>query len=178
MQEKFHPKHLTKVMGGLDYKRLGEDLKTKQSEMREREQAEKERQADLKETLGDKVPKFNKPIPVAYRTFEDWGRYYKAHKPNPRQKDAPGFGKSARFGLDEKAKYRREILKYNEGNTEGKELDPKADPIPGPGHYNLSEVWKGKKTKLRRAYSAQPKPGQRIMSSISKGPSISGYYRK
>lgn len=177
-KEKFQPKHLTKVMGGRDYKKLREDKKAMEIERKEREQAEKERQAELKDTLGDKIPKFAEPIPVAYKTFDDWRRYYKVNKPNPKQKNAPGFGLSERFGLDEKAKYRREILKYNEGNTEGKELDPKADPVPGPGAYNLSEVWKGKKTKLRRPYSAQPQPGQRIMSAISKGPTISAYYRK
>lgn len=165
-------------MGYLEYTKLREDIKSKQSERRERDQAEKERLDELKDTLGDKVPKHPDPIPAAYKTFDSWHQYYKVNKPNPKQKNGPGFGLSARFGLDEKAKYRREIIKYNEGNTVGKELDPKSDPVPGPGAYNLEEVWKGKKTKLRRPYSAQPQVGQRIMSSISKGPSVSVYYRK
>jgi len=50
--------------------------------------------------------------------------------------------------------------------------------VPGPGAYKLAEVWNGKVTKMRRPYSAQPKPGERIMSSISKGTTVNIYYKK
>lgn len=72
----------------------------------------------------------------------------------------------------------KQIRIFNDAGTGGKELDPKADPVPGPGQYDLQEVWHGKKTKMRRAYSAQPKPGQQIQRKISKGPTVSIYYQK
>lgn len=165
-------------MGGRDYKRFKEATREAQSSQKERAKNEKERVADLKDTLGDKIPQFPEPIPQAYQTFDNWRKYYKVNKPNPRQKKAPGFGLAERFGLDEKQKYQREIKLYNEGNTIGKELDPKSDPVPGPGHYKLAEVWNGKKVKMRRPYSAQPKPGERILMSISKGPTCNVYYQK
>lgn len=165
-------------MGGLPYKKFKEAVNEKQTQMKEADAEEKERQSELKDTLGDKIPKYPYPISQSYRTFDSWSKYYKVNKPNPRQKDAPGFGKAERFGMDEKAKFQKQIKLYNEGIGDGKELDPKADPVPGPGAYNLSEVWKGKKVKMRRPYSAQPKTGERILSSISKGPTISCYYRK
>lgn len=165
-------------MGGKDYKNFKEAKQARATTQKERDQQEKERVTELKEVLGDKIPKLPEPIPTAYRTFDSWKKHYIVNKPNPKQKNAPGFGLSARFGMDEKAKYNREIKLFNEGNTQGKELDPKADPVPGPGAYNLSEVWPGKKVKLRRPYSAQPKAGERIFQSISTGPSVSIYYRK
>lgn len=173
-----HEHYLTKVMGGRDYKRFREADKAKTSQQKERVKAERDRVADLKDTLGDKVPDLAEPIPQAYQTFDKWRKYYKINKPNPRQKKAPGFGLADRFGLDEKAKYQREIKLFNEGNTIGKELDPKSDPVPGPGHYKLAEVWNGKKVKMRRPYSAQPQPGEKILKSISKGPTCSIYYQK
>jgi hypothetical protein len=66
-------------------------------------------------------------------------------------------------------------------STLDKTLDKKGNPVPGPGSYNLSEVWKGKKLKKRRKkrpYSANPKIGDRILKSISKGPSISIYHSR
>lgn len=165
-------------MGGRDYKRYKEFTRESLTQQRERTKAEKERVNELKDVLGDKIPQYPEPIPQAYQTFDNWRKYYKVNKPNPRQKRAPGFGLQERFGIDEKAKYSREIKLYNEGNTVGKELDPKADPVPGPGHYQLSEVWTGKKVKMRRPYSAQPKPGERILKSISKGTTCSIYYQK
>lgn len=165
-------------MGGLDYKRFREANKEALTRQKERDKTEKERVRDLKETLGNKVPELPEPIPQAFRTFQSWQKYYKVNKPNPKQKNAPGFGLSQRFGIDEKAKYAKEIKLYNQGNTVGKQLDPKADPVPGPGTYQTTEVWNGKKVKMRRPYSAQPKPGERILKSISKGPTCSIYYQK
>lgn len=165
-------------MGGLQYKNFKEEADRIKSDRREKEAAEKERQNDLKEELGDKIPKFIQPISQSYRTFDNWSKYYKVNPPKPKQKNAPGFGLAERFGMDEKAKYQKQIKLYNEGNDQGRELDAKADPVPGPGTYNLQEVWNGKKVKMRRPYSAQPKAGERILSSISKGPAVSIYYRK
>jgi len=61
------------------------------------------------------------------------------------------------------------------------QLDPKGNPVPGPGAYKISEVWKGKKVKKRRGkrpYSANPKIGDRILKTISKGPSFSIYHSR
>ena len=128
--------------------------------------------------MGDKYVKIPEPIPVAYRTFDSWHKYYKKNPPNPYAKKGPGFGNAERFGMDEKAKHIKEIKTYNEGNQLGKELDPNTDPVPGPGNYKITEVWNGKIVKSRRPYSAQPKVGERILTKISKGPSVSIYYRK
>lgn len=81
--------------------------------------------------------------------------------------------------MNEKEKYSKKIQLHNDAGVQGlPELDPKADPVPGPGAYNTTEVWNGKKTKMRRPYSAQPKIGEKILKSISKGPTTSVYYRK
>lgn len=51
--------------------------------------------------------------------------------------------------------------------------------MPGPGHYKTTEVWKGKKKgKMKRPFSANPKIGDRILKSISKGPTFSIYHSK
>lgn len=165
-------------MGGKDFKKFNALRKEKEQLAKERAREEKERIADLKDKLGDKLVKYPNPVPAAYRTFDSWNLHYKKNKPNPRGPKGPGFGKGERFGLDEQAKYSKEVKLYNEGNPDGKELDPKANPVPGPGYYKLQEVWPGKELKMRRAYSAKPKQGDRIMKHISKGPTTSIYYQK
>lgn len=74
-------------MGGRTFK----DFKTRRVELtgryKEKDDAEKERVAGLKEELGDLVPKYPEPIPQDFNTFQNWTRYYKKNKPIPRAKN-------------------------------------------------------------------------------------------
>jgi hypothetical protein len=170
----------------LKYKEYKKALQTKDTEVKEKEKEEKERVQDLKEKLGDKYKEKPEPIPVAFKTFEYWSNYYKKHPPNPRQKDpnrkdirgGPGLGTAPRFGTDEKEKYVKAVKLYNAVMESKTPLDPKNDPVPGPGYYNLQEVYPGKTGRFARSYSAQAKPGERILKNISKGITTSIYHRK
>ena len=178
---------MTKVMGtNLKYKEYKKSLQTLQSEQKQKRLEEKERLTDLKDKLGDKFVEKPEPIPVAYRTFDYWTKYYKAHPPNPRQRDpnrkdirgGPGLGTAPRFGTDEKEKHIKAIKLFNAAMDDRTPLDPKSDPVPGPGHYQLQEVYSGKTGRYARSYSAKPKQGEKISKHISKGITTSIYYRK
>ena len=153
-------------------------MKEDKEKNKEAADKEKERVEELKDKLGDKFVTQPNPIVQSFRTFDYWTKYYKKNPPNPYGKKGPGFGTEQRFGVNEKEKYQKQVKLYNAGNPEGKELDAKADPVPGPGYYKLQEVWNGKKVKLRRPYSSQPKVGEQIQRKISKGVQISGYYQR
>lgn len=170
----------------LKFKDYQKSLKEKETVQKEKRIQEKERVADLKDKLGDKFVEKPEPVPVAYKTFDYWTKYYKNNPPNPRQKagdrkdirGGPGLGTAPRFGVDEKEKYQKAVKIYNAVMEDKTPLDPKNDPVPGPGYYSLQEVYPGKTGRFARSYSAQAKPGQRILKNISKGITTSIYYRK
>lgn len=97
------------------------------------------------------------------------------------------MGLAQRFPIDPKEKWKKQCAIYNQAGVEGlKPLDSKNDPVPGPGYYKVTEVWKGKQVKApkkargkkKRPFSANPQVGERILKNISKGPCISIYHRK
>ena len=67
---------------------------------------------------------------------------------------------------------------YNKGVTDGKTIDLKKDPNPGPAHYSLIANWPGKKVKdKKKDMGDADKKLPNIFKSMSKGPSINMYYR-
>ncbi len=127
------------------------------------------------------IPKEPVPIYQDRVTFDSLNKHWKEHPPKPRGPKGPNFGTADRFGVDEKLKYKKQAKLWNSGQ-DGRKIDVNGDPVPGPGNYNTIEIWKGKinkpkKTKdpNKRCWSAAPKVGERILKSISKGPSFSIY---
>ena len=100
------------------------------------------------------------------------------------------FGMAPRFPKEPLEMHREAVKKRNDANVDGLAvLDPKADPIPGPGYYKVTETWRGKQVKgsnkprgrkkgKRRPYSANPGVGDKILRTISKGPTLSIYHKK
>jgi len=162
-----------------NYKQAEDNVKetVKEKELRIKEHVE-----NLKDGIRVPVPKTPEPIYQHFMTFQGYSRKWegkgknkKVRGPVKQEDREPFFGKSLRFDKTEKERVSKAIKLYNENNDEGKKIDPKQDPVPGPGYYKTQEVWKGKDVRMRRPYSANPKVGDKILKSISKGPSISIY---
>jgi len=67
---------------------------------------------------------------------------------------------------------------YNKGVTDGKFVDLKKDPNPGPANYSLISYWPGKKIKEKKKKDGDDdKKLPNIFKTMSKGPSINMYYR-
>jgi hypothetical protein len=77
-------KKLTKVFGSKDYKNMKTFLKESHQLQKERNKEAREHEEELKDKLGNKVPKFPEPIPQAYQTFDKWRAHWKKNKPKPR----------------------------------------------------------------------------------------------
>lgn len=165
-----------------NYRLMEENLKEVAEGKKERL---KEHIDDLKDNMTIQPPKLADPTYQNFMTFQKYekkwkgkGKNRKVRGPIKKEDREPHFGKAQRFPKTEKERVKRAVRLYNDNNDEGKTIDPKQDPVPGPGYYKLQEVWKGKKVKMRRPYSANPKVGQKILKSISKGPTFSLYHSR
>lgn len=74
--------------------------------------------------------------------------------------------------VDETTKWLKKVEMYNAKSE--KQIDPKADPLPGPNAYTLPLEWKGKVTKKNKNIPVQP----HLLDTISRGPVINAYYKK
>lgn len=156
--------------------------------LKEKELRIKEHVDNLKEGISVPIPKTPEPIYQNFMTFHGYARKWEGKGKNKKVKGPvkqedkePFFGKATRFEKTEKERVLNSVKLFNENNNEGKKIDPKQDPIPGPGYYKTQEVWKGKIINpkyIRRPYSVNPKTGDKILKTISKGPSISIYNSK
>jgi hypothetical protein len=126
---------------------------------KERNEFWKERIEEKIETLKDPLPKYPEPLPVSFVTFDKIKQKYPINlkrRPKTQQKGR-GFGTADRFETEEVKKWKELVSRWNAGIGDGKQLDPKKDPHPGPAQYSLMTYWPGKKVKGKRAQSAAPK---------------------
>lgn len=77
-------KKLTKVFGVKDYKGTKAFLKESRQLQKQKIREAKEREEELKDKLGNKIPKFPEPTPQAYQTFDKWRQHWEKNKPQPR----------------------------------------------------------------------------------------------
>jgi len=125
------------------------------------------------------VVKNPKPLPVDLMTFDKLSIIYKdVISGKASKKKGNGFGTEDRFLADELAKWKRKMEAYNKGVTDGKTIDLKKDPVPGPAHYSLIASWPGKKMKGKKKKGDDDgdKKLPNIFKTMSKGPAINCYY--
>lgn len=137
--------------------------------------ANKERTQEIIENLKTDIPKYPDPLPQNMKLFDHIAKQFAGKKPSSSK--GPHFGRALRFEKSEEELWKAKIKLYNE-HSDGPKVDIKKGPKPGVGEYNLIEKWKGKKVERRgmqRAYSADPKAGERILKVASKLPSRSIY---
>lgn len=164
-----------------DFKTFKEMGKASRARKRDHDNMVKEHIEEKREQIYRVDYKKLEPVYQDRVTFTSIQKKNSKKSKKPRSYRDPHFGKQQRFQKTQKEKFDRQIRLYNDSNQEGRTIDPKNDPSPGPGYYKLQETWKGKilptkgKRRVRRPYSAQPKIGQRILQKMSKGPSFSIY---
>lgn len=164
-----------------NYKLMETNIKEVEKGKKERVKEQIEKHLD---GMQNPPPKNPDPVHQNFMTFtryqkkwEGKGKNRKVRGPVKKEEKEPHFGKDVRFPKTEKQLMANSVRLFNQNNDQGKKIDPKQDPVPGPGYYKLGEVWTGKKidSKKVRPYSANPKVGERIIKSISKGPVFSIY---
>lgn len=161
------------------YKDHREEVKTRIKDTKTR--VDERAQTVLRSLKDGIIQKNPSALPVAYRTFARFALTNPDMKPGKRVigPKGKGFGSDGRFVADELEKYKRKITKYNANVPNDKAIDLKKDPQPGPAQYSLIAAWPGKK--LKGVKKSKEEEGGRalpnIFKSMSKGPSISAYYR-
>lgn len=70
-------------MGGQNYVDFRLNTNKRRDFVKGINEAELDRVTDLKDKLGEIVPKYPDPVPQTYNTFDNWRKYYEKHKPNP-----------------------------------------------------------------------------------------------
>jgi len=161
------------------YKDHREEIRTFQKESKARTD---ERAATVLRSLKDGIiQKHPNALPVAYQTFSRFALSNPDMKPGKKiiGPKGKGFGSDGRFVADELERWKRKITKYNANVPHDKAIDLKKDPQPGPAQYSLIASWPGKKLKgvKKRKEEDPSRPLPNIFKSMSKGPSISAYYR-
>ena len=176
------------------YKRL---RKQKKEDSHKKHTEEKERVQILKDNFKVPLSDFPDNYPINVKTFWSMAKKYdnfSFSRKNSRQKsnsisvstNNPHFGTGPRFRKSELEKWKDSVRRFNQNTTTGKVIDVKRGPSPGPGAYLKLERWKGKKKmnfggRKRSGSSSirdRKKPGDRLMSMISKGPTKSIYQSK
>lgn len=156
----------------IPYKNYKEKMKKDAERRKDAKKREEEWHKELSEKV--KIDKKDKqlPIPQDYTTFDMINKKGIVKKKN-------GFGSELRIPLSDNDKWLKKIEHYNKNPVEGKAVNPKIDPQPGPAKYSLISHWKGKDLKMKKKNkNTEPEKLPNILGTISKGVSISNYYKK
>lgn len=126
------------------------------------------------------IPKNPIPLPNDMMTFQKLSILYKdVQLGKASKKKGNGFGCEGRFLASDLEMWKRKSEAYNKGAPDGKTIDLKKDPKPGPAHYSLIASWPGKKMKMKKKTKGDDddKKLPNIFKTMSKGPEINFYYK-
>jgi len=175
IQRKIHNKQ--EFLAYKKYKDHVAEVTKRHKETKERDDA---RHQEIVGKLRDgTLVKNPRPLPVDLMTFDKISIIYKdVQVGKASKKKGNGFGTEDRFLADELSKWKRKMEAYNKGVTDGKPIDLKKDPQPGPAQYSLIAAWPGKKIKNKKKKDDDgDKKLPNIFKTMSKGPSINYYYQ-
>lgn len=166
----------------MTYKLFRTMIRSKKQKQEEKRRRKKEERARLVRGLKVPLEKYPKTIPQAFTTFDLLAKKHpESAQPQKRKREGlrePHFGKAPRFVKSAVTKWKDDCKRFNSFNKNGKTIDLKNGPVPGPSRYNLVYKRRGKVRRGKRSSSAVVRRGDQVDRYISKGISKSIYHPK